>query len=225
MTQRQVGRGPRGLSPASIVEAAVGVLEEGGHDSFSMRNVGRAAGCDAMSVSYHFGSKQGLARAMASWLDRQVRTAPPGEPWRPALRHVAEQYRTLARSYPRTFPLLQRFTHTGSADYATTEVVHAAMLSAGVPRPQIVSVTVGWYATVLGLATAEALGMVAPVDDATAAEIEALPAEDYPLTTALLDDYRGIDPGAVFELALEMLHDGIERLAGGRGQGGSYGRP
>ncbi|MFN7244768.1 MAG: TetR/AcrR family transcriptional regulator, partial [Dietzia cercidiphylli] len=165
MPERHTGRGPRGLSPTSIVESAVGVLEDGGQAAFSMRGVGRAAGCDAMSVAYHFGSKQGLARAMASWLDRQVLPAPPGASWREALRHVAEQYRTLARAYPQTFPLLQRFTHTGSADYATTEVVHAAMLNAGVPRPQIVSVTVGWYASVLGLATAEALGMVAPVDD------------------------------------------------------------
>lgn len=225
MAKRQVGRGPRGLSPASIVEAAIGVLEEGGPDAFSMRGVGRAAGCDAMSVAYHFGSKQGLARAMASWLDGQVRPAPPGSPWRPALRHVAEQYRTLAGTYPQTFPLLQRFTHTGSADYTTTEAVHAAMLSAGVPLSQVVSVTVGWYGTVLGLATAEALGMVAPVDDATAAEIEALPAEDYPLTTALLDDYRGIDPAVVFGTAMDLMHDGIERLAGDRGLGGPRDRP
>ncbi|WP_216692494.1 TetR/AcrR family transcriptional regulator [Dietzia psychralcaliphila] len=220
MVERHAGRGPRGLSPALIVEAAVGVLEEGGQEAFSMRGVGRAAGCDAMSVAYHFGSKQGLARAMASWLDGQVRPAPPGAPWRPTLRHLADQYRALAGAYPRTFPLLQQFTHTGSADYATTEVVHAAMLDAGVPRPQVVTVTVGWFATVLGLATAEALGMVAPVDDVTAAEIEALPAGDYPLTTALLDDYRGIDPGVVFETAVGLMHDGIERLGGDRGPGG-----
>lgn len=220
MVERHAGRGPRGLSPARIVEAAVGVLEEGGQESFSMRGVGRAAGCDAMSVAYHFGSKQGLARAMASWLDGQVRPAPPGAPWRATLRHLAEQYRALAGAYPRTFPLLQRFTHTGSADYATTEVVHAAMLGAGVPRPHVLTVTVGWYATVLGLATAEALGMVAPVDEATAAEIAGLPAADYPLTTAFLDDYRGIDPGVVFRTAVELMHDGIERLGGGAEPGG-----
>ncbi|AVZ40773.1 MULTISPECIES: TetR/AcrR family transcriptional regulator [unclassified Dietzia] len=215
MVERHSGRGPRGLSPERIVNAAVGLLEEGGQESFSLRGVARAAGCDAMSVAYHFGSKEGLTRAMASWLDARVRPAAPGEHWRSTLLHLAEQYRALARSYPRTFPLLQRFTHTGSADYATTEVVHAAMAGAGIPRPQVVTVTVGWFAMVLGLATAEALGMMAPVDSATAVEIEALPAEDYPLTTALLADYRGIDPGVVFGTAVDLMHDGIERLAGG----------
>lgn len=209
MTKGRSGRGPRGLSRESILLAAVDLLEDGGEQAFSLRKVGAAAGCDAMSVTYHFGSKEGLNQALAGWLDDQVRPGREDVPWRPRLRHIADQYRRVALRYPATFPLLQRYTSTGPADHLSAEVVHRALADAGVPERRIVTTTLGWYAVVIGLAMGEVSGLIAPVSTAVADELAGLPDADFPLTKRLIADYRDVDPSAVFSSTLEHLLDGI----------------
>lgn len=206
-------RGPRGLSREAILLAAVTLLEDCGEEAFSLRKVGQAAGCDAMSVSYHFGSKEGLNRALAAWLDNQVDPGPKDAHWRLRLRHIADQYRKIALKYPCTFPFLLRYTHTGLADYTVAEIVHLALKDARVADRRLAITAMGWYAAVIGLAMSEVSGLNAPISDAVAQEISGLSPREFPVVRSLLDDYRDVDPGVVFTSTLEMLLDGIEHSA------------
>lgn len=202
-------RGPRDLSPALLLDAALAVREERGEAGFSLRRVAAAVGCDPMTVSYHFGSREGLDRALAHRLDEQVRAGDPDAPWRERLAHLAREYRAVALAHPQTFPLLQRFAHSGPADHAHGETVHGALVEAGVPEPLVPSIATGWYACVIGLAVGETSGLVAPVSDAEAAELEVLPGEAFALTRRLVPAYRALSPGDVVERTLDLLADGI----------------
>lgn len=211
MPKKAARPGPRGLEPEEIVTAAVAVLEEAGPGGFSVRKVAALIGCDVMAVLYHYKSKEGLERAMADALNARLVPVDPDAPWRSRLAELAWQYRALALAFPKTFPLLLRFWVTGPADYRHAEMVYRALEDAGLPDREVVDCCFGWYASVLGLAAAEAGGLLRPAGAEMLAEVESLPAEDYPVTARLLPAFRAQKDGRSFELMVAALLEGIER--------------
>ncbi|MGU7770935.1 TetR/AcrR family transcriptional regulator [Burkholderia sp. MR1-5-21] len=206
-------QGPRGLDKDAIVAAALSLLEDVGETAFSVRKLAQAVGCDPMSVLYHFKSKEGLSRAIANALSRSLVPVDESLPWRERLRDLARQYRALALRYPAAFALLQRHVSTGPADLAHVETVHRALADAGIAHAALPCVCVGWYASVIGLAAAEAGGLTRPANDVELAEMAALSDADQPLVKSAAPRYARLDPAAVHDTMLEILLDGIARHA------------
>ncbi|HDR9503312.1 TetR/AcrR family transcriptional regulator [Burkholderia cepacia] len=206
-------QGPRGLDKDAIVAAALALLEDVGEAAFSVRKLAQSIGCDPMSVLYHFKSKEGLSRAIANALSRSLVPVDATLPWRERLRDLARQYRALALRYPAAFALLQRHMSTGPADLAHIEAVHRALADAGIPRAALPSVCVGWYASVIGLAAAEAGGLTRAANDVELAEMEALSDAAHPLVKAAAPLYAQLDPAAVHDTMLDVLLDGIAKQA------------
>ncbi|MDN7614455.1 TetR/AcrR family transcriptional regulator [Burkholderia cepacia] len=206
-------QGPRGLDKDAIVAAALALLEDVGEAAFSVRKLAQSVGCDPMSVLYHFKSKEGLSRAIANALSRSLVPVDATLPWRERLRDLARQYRALALRYPAAFALLQRHMSTGPADLAHIEAVHRALADAGIPRAALPSVCVGWYASVIGLAAAEAGGLTRAANDVELAEMEALSDTAHPLVKAAAPLYAQLDPAAVHDTMLDVLLDGIAKQA------------
>ncbi|KER66142.1 TetR family transcriptional regulator [Burkholderia cepacia] len=206
-------QGPRGLDKDAIVAAALALLEDVGEAAFSVRKLAQSVGCDPMSVLYHFKSKEGLSRAIANALSRSLVPVDAALPWRERLRDLARQYRALALRYPAAFALLQRHMSTGPADLAHIEAVHRALADAGIPCAALPSVCVGWYASVIGLAAAEAGGLTRAANDVELAEMEALSDTAHPLVKAAAPLYAQLDPAAVHDTMLDVLLDGIAKQA------------
>jgi len=206
-------QGPRGLDKDAIVAAALALLEEVGEAAFSVRKLAQSVGCDPMSVLYHFKSKDGLARAIANALSRSLVPVDDTLPWRDRLRDLARQYRALALRYPAAFALLQRHMSTGPADLAHIETVHRALADAGIARTALPAVCVGWYASVIGLAAAEAGGLTRPANDVELAEMDALSDTAHPLVKSAAPLYARLDPAVVHDTMLDVLLDGIARHA------------
>ena len=191
--------------------AAVAVMEEEGPGGFSVRKVAALIGCDVMAVLYHYKSKEGLERAMADALNARLVPVDPDAPWRTRLAELAWQYRALALTFPKTFPLLLRFWVTGPADYHHAEMVYQALDEAGLTDEEIVDCCFGWYASVLGLAAAEAGGLLQPASAEMLAEAESLSPDDYPMNVRLLPAFRAQQEGRSFALMVEVILAGIER--------------
>lgn len=210
-SKTEVRSGSRGLSRDAIARAAVELMEEGGEAGFSLRKLGRKVGCDPMAVLYHFGSKEGLERAMADALNAELRPVGRDRPWRERLADLAHQYRELAKRYPRTFPLLQRFWVTGPADYTHAEMIYEALADAGFDDERVMDLCFGWYAAVLGLAAAEAGGLLKPAGAEQIAEVEALPDDKFAITKRLLPAFRAQEAGRAYALLIDMILNGIEQ--------------
>lgn len=213
MSKSEGRSGPRGLSPDAIARAAVALMETGGEAGFSLRKLGQKVGCDPMAVLYHFGSKEGLERAMADAINAELKPVGRERSWRERLADLAHQYRELAQRYPRTFPLLQRFWVTGPADYAHAEMIYQALADAGFTDEQMVDLCFGWYAAVLGLAAAEAGGLLQPAGAAQLAEVETLRDADFPLTKRLTPAFRAQQAGRTYARMVELILDGIAQAA------------
>jgi AcrR family transcriptional regulator len=210
--------GPRGLDPVKIVLTAIAVLEKESAAGFTVRKVALKSGCDPMTVLYYFKSKTGLERAMADALNEKLIPVDGNVPWRERLANLAEQYRTLALKYPRTFPLLLQFWVTGPADYRHAEMVYQALYDAGLQDQDVLDFCFGWYASVLGLAAAEAGGLLQPADAAALAEARALPPKHFPSTVRLLDEFARQTPGRVYALMVGTTLDGIDKAVVERGR-------
>jgi AcrR family transcriptional regulator len=213
VAKRALKSGPRGLNPDVIVAAALAVYDAGGPADFSMRKVAARVGCDPMAVLYHFGSKDGLERAMADAINAALTPVDHRKPWKQRLRDLTQQYRRLAQRFPHSFQLLMRFWATGRGDYRHLEMLYQTFRDAGLKDQHVVDVCCGWYAAVLGLVLAETGGLLVPADAIVIAEVEALPPQEFPHTTSLLPLLRNEKEYRACDLTLETLLNGIEKLA------------
>lgn len=198
------------------MKAAIALMEEAGEGGFSLRKLGDRVGCDPMAILYHFKTKEGLLRAMADALTASLQPVDEARPWDERLRDHARQYRKLALDYPRTFGLMQKFLNTGVSDFAHIEMVHRALVEAGVAGEDAPAVCLAWYASVIGLSMGEIGGLIRPATEMQAQEIAQLPQAAFPLLRALASSYRKLDPEAVFEIASDILVQGIARTLANR---------
>lgn len=207
--RQRSGKGTRSLSREAIAEEALALMEEHGDSGFTIRKLGARMGYDPMSVLYHFKSKEGILRAMADRMEAQIRPAPSDRPWRGRMRHLADQYRSLALRYPNSFWLMQKFLHTGHADFLHMEMVHGALTEAGINEREIPALCLGWYACITGLAVGETSGLIRPAEERDMAEVADLSDKDYPLLKKAMPLYNDLAPSAVFSLSIEVFLDGI----------------
>lgn len=201
--------GPRGLTKEAILDAAVTLMEEAGESGFSLRRLGERVGCDPMAILHHFKNKDGLYRAMADAITAMLPSVGEGKPWDDRLRRHARDYRALALRHPHTFALTQKFLNTGVSDFGHIEMVHCALKDAGVPDTAAPAVCLAWYASVIGLCMAEIGGLIRPARDSEIAEINRLPLDLFPNLRQLAPSYGVLDTTAVFEIANDMLLEGI----------------
>jgi AcrR family transcriptional regulator len=204
-------RGQRGLDEGALLTAALAEMERSGVENFSLRAAARAIGCDAAALIYHFGSREGLERAVADRLHAAIVHPDRSLPWRERLLGMARQYRGVAQAYPRTFPLLMRYWTTGPQDLALCDEAFTALKDAGISEALLPAVECGLYAALLGLCAGEAGGLIGRPNAQALNDIRSTPG----LTTMprLLPAIRALDPDAVFETHMSILLDGIEALA------------
>lgn len=203
-------RGQRGLDDAALLQGALGEMERAGVEDFSLRAAARAIGCDPAALIYHFGSREGLERAVADRLHAKIVRLDPALPWRERLLGIARQYRTLARDYPRTFPILMRYWTTGPRDLAIADDTFRALADAGVPDDKLPATECGLYAALLGLCAAEAGGLVGRPGPETMKEIGEQP--ELEAMRRLLPQIRRLETDQIFEATLGVMLDGIEAL-------------
>jgi AcrR family transcriptional regulator len=128
------GREPIGLTREKIRKEALKIIDAEGLDAFSTRKLGRALGCEAMAIYWHFPSKEALLDAVVDELVAGVgRVTTSGTAdWVAALRGVAHAYRDLARKHPRAFPLVATRTFATAATYAFLESLFALARENGI---------------------------------------------------------------------------------------------
>lgn len=209
---RPQNRGRRGLNEDRLIAEVAREIERMGLERFSMRSAARAIGCDAATLIYHFGSKEGLERRVADQLHTAIRKPDPTLAWDQRLVFLARQYRALAKRKPKTFPLLLRYWTTGPADLEVAEEFYRALADAGVPPAVLPALETGLYAAILGLCSGEVGGLVRAPVPSTLAEIESK--EGLEIMRSMLAQICRIHADDVFEHTIRALVVGL----GGVGQ-------
>ncbi len=100
-----------GLNLDKVVDATLGLVDEKGIGSATMRAIAKRLDVEAQSLYSHIKSRDELFDAVVEHVveelddDPDVRWA-PGEPWRPYLAGLANGVRRFARRHPHAFPLI-----------------------------------------------------------------------------------------------------------------------
>lgn len=121
------------LSRDRIEEEALALIERVGMEAFSMRGLGEALGCEAMSLYHHFPSK---AYVLDALVDRVLSSVPIPERElcpRERLRHIAYRWRAMARSHSRFYPWLALHRWNSSAGVTLLGEILSCFLAAGLP--------------------------------------------------------------------------------------------
>ncbi len=201
-------RGQRGLVEAELVYASLLEVERGGLEGFGLRCAARAIGCDVATLSYHFGSKEGLERAIADRLQSEVAAPKPDLIWQTRLTEMARSYREIAKRYPNAFPLLLRFWSTGPGELQICEEWHRAHFDAGLREADIPAVGFATYAAILGVCAGEIGGLLNKPSPEALSEVQGQ--SDLPFTKKLLPAFARLSEDDVFDAAIAILISGIE---------------
>jgi len=199
----------RRVDKQAILEAAFDLFVEEGESGFSIRKLAGSVGIDPMTVLHHFRSKDELLRAIADHAVRSVEIPLATESWQDDLKAVANTFRSLAHRYPRVFHLHFRYHATGPADHVASEIVYCAMRRAGLSDERAAGLGLAFYAFVLGFALAEAEGLLRPINEIAEAELNALDADAYKSTRALVPALKALDPDLAFSASMDAFIVGV----------------
>jgi AcrR family transcriptional regulator len=94
------------LSRERIVAAALALIGKHGLEGFTMRKLGAALHCEAMSLYHFFPSKQHLVDALVDHAIASIEFPPPRMPPLERMRDVMRAYRAMAHRHAQLYPIL-----------------------------------------------------------------------------------------------------------------------
>jgi TetR/AcrR family transcriptional regulator, tetracycline repressor protein len=121
------------LTPDTIVDACIGLIETGGADRFTLRRLGAALGADPTAIYRHFKDKDELLRAVA---DRIIAGVTIGLPngrasWRTVVTEVCIRLRAAHVAQPHLAALVRGGPPMHEHEFAVTEVLLHQLRRAG----------------------------------------------------------------------------------------------
>lgn len=201
------------LSRERIALTALELIEREGLGALSIRKLARALGCEAMSIYYYFPSKAHLMDALIDHVLDEMPALPDARlPWIERIRRLAYDWRRIVTKRPSLFVFVATHRLNTPKGLRWLDGVLGLCAEGGLDHEQAVRFfrAFGYY--LMGSGLDETVGYtrgpstVAPVPD------EIL-ARDYPNVAAAGRYFRAGEFDANFASGLEMLLDGVERLA------------
>ena len=208
------------LTTERVLQTALALADREGVGSLSMRRLARELGVEAMSLYHHVAGKQALLDGMVDLVFGEIELPADDGDWKAAMRRRAVSARAVLAHHPWAIALMESRRTPGPANLRHHDAVLGCLRRAGFP----VALTAHAYsildAYIYGFALQEAsLPFDTPEETAeVAAEMmDAFPADAYPHLTELAVEHvlqPGYDYGDEYAFGLELILDGLERLAG-----------
>ncbi|MEU8527430.1 MULTISPECIES: TetR/AcrR family transcriptional regulator [Streptomyces] len=206
------GRPRPSLSPRSIVDACLELLDADGADALTFRRIGARLGADPTALYRHFRNKDDLLLAVADrLLEVSLEGFEPAEDWRETLRGLFLRVRTVYLSHPRAAVLATVRITRRPAEMRVIEMILAALARAGFPPEQavphyraLVDFMLSWSCMD---ATYASLDPAARAGDESAwtGAYAAVPAATHPHIAAAAPYLAEVEDDANFHFALDLM--------------------
>ncbi|MBN7793573.1 TetR/AcrR family transcriptional regulator [Microbacterium esteraromaticum] len=208
------------LDRAAVVAGAVELADEAGLEPLTIRRLADRLGVRPMTMYHYVDGKDDIVDGMVGQVFDEIERPDPGIPWKESIRRRARSLRTALRRHPWAIPLMESRRTPGADILDHHEAVLATWLGAGFELPVVAHGMAVVDAFVYGFALQESAlpfgerdGDLAEISGDIAAH---LAPDDYPALTRFTAEHvmrPGYDFGDSFEVGLEIVLDGIERLA------------
>ncbi len=149
------GRQRRALSRERILRAALGLADEGGLASASMRKIAQGLGVEAMSLYHHVANKNDIVDGLLDLVWTEVEP-PEAEDWKRALERLARSTRDVLLRHPWAIGSLPADGQPGPAMKRRQDAAVDLLDGAVLPREQAVHAVTLLHAFVVGFVLSEA---------------------------------------------------------------------
>ena len=205
------------LSRERVLRGAMAVADAGGLGSLTMRSLAQELGVKPMSLYHHVANKDEILDAITDAVFSEIELPPVDADWRSAMRDRAISARGALARHPWATPLMQSRTNPGPATLRHHDSMIGSLRRAGFSVAMAAHAFSVLDAYVYGFALQEA---TLPFDSETASDVaEAImarfPTDAYPYLAELTREHvlqPGYDYGDEFEIGLDLILDGLERL-------------
>lgn len=194
-----------GLTVDGITAAAVALVDEHGLDALSMRKLGTALGCEAMSIYKHVPDKESLLDLMVGACYDETSPAEPTAPWDERIRHTAGELRRVALDHPHLLPRMVTRPPTTPSVLNRIDGLLAAAREAGATDDEAVR----WFWLFVNLTSGALLAETTALVQEPSSLIDGEALHDCPVLTELGSSLAACDFGAEYRVSVEVL---IERL-------------
>jgi AcrR family transcriptional regulator len=205
------------LNRARVLETAIGLADQGGLESLSMRKLGQQLGVEAMALYHHFEDKEDLVDAMVDIVFGEVELPSLGPDWTSAMRRRAISLRDALSRHRWAIGLMESRRHPGPAGLRHHDAMIGSLRSAGFDLTTVAHAYSALDSYIYGFALTktnlpfETSEEVAEVAETMLAPF--VPAE-YPNLVEFIAGHAmqpGYDYETEFEYGLDVVLDGLER--------------
>lgn len=200
-----------GLSRERVLRTALELVDREGVDALTMRRLGRELGVEAMSLYSYVDNKQDLIEGVVEQVFKEMPLIAPGPgPWQERLRNHARGFRATLLRHPHALRLVAGRPIVTEGTMAFVESALVELRSIGLD--------LATADRVLEVIASFTLGHVAEyvVDDLRQGQRrlggrQAIDRERFP-NVSTVQELLPPDPDAEFELGLDFVIAGLERL-------------
>ncbi len=222
-TQSNPSAQPRArLNRDRVLQAAVTLADEGGTEALTMRKLGHALGVEAMSLYNHVASKDDVLDGLIDIVFSEIHLDCEGRDWKTAMRRRAISAREALQRHRWAIGLMESRTHPGPANLRHHDAVLGCLREAGFSIVMAAHAYSALDSYIYGFAMSQA-NLPLDTGDKGVQMVEMFlrqfPADVFPhlaeIATQLVMK-PGYDYANEFEFGLDLILDGLERLAAAR---------
>ncbi len=209
------------LSRERVLAAAMKLADAGGLDALSMRKLGQALGVEAMAVYYYFANKEQVLDGIVDLVFGEIELPAVAADWKVAMRQRAISVRDALLRHRWAIGLMESRTNPGPANLRHHDAVIGCLRAAGFDMAAVATAYSLLDAYIYGFALTK---MNLPFEDTSdIVELsESMLAPFAPGEYQNLADFitehamkPGYDFADEFEVGLDVILDGLERLRAG----------
>lgn len=212
------------LNRERVLRAAIGLADEAGVESLTMRKLAKELGVEAMSLYNHVANKDNILDGIVEIVFSEIEPPPSETDWKTAMRQRAVSTREALSRHRWAVGLMESRMRPGPANVRLHDSVLGCLRRAGFSVAMAVHAYSVQDSYIYGFALQEK-GFAGQRDDMSLGEDESLaktmlrqlPPDEYPYLAEIVGGYvtgSGYEFADEFEFGLDLILDGLERLRG-----------
>lgn len=206
------------LSRERVLRGAVELADRDGIGALTMRSLASELGVGPMAIYHHVANKEAVLDGIVDLVFAEIDLPRSDTTWRRAIRQRAVSARAALARHPWAIPLMDSRAAPGPATLRQHEAVIGTLRRGGFSVAQAAHAYSLLDSYLYGFALQEAaLPFRSPEEVPAVAEamLEQLPPGEFPHLVEMATEHvlqPGYDYGEEFELGLDLILDGLERL-------------
>ena len=205
------------LNRERVLRAAIGLADQGGIESLSMRRLGQELRVEAMSLYNHVANKDDILTGIVDIVESEIELPAAGRDWKRAIRTIAISAHDVFERHPWAASLTLSATGSRPARWRYMNALLGCLRGAGFSTGQTDLAYHALESHIAGFTLWASQLEIAEEDlpDLAATFLRDFPADDYPWVAEHIRQHmelRKPENEGAFAFGLDLILDGLERI-------------